>query len=222
MDYAPNVQAVRLVRARGAAADSRRALRDRRPQPGAGGARAGRRAGDRDRRGRRHARLARRRRCRGGAAASSPAASRTRCWRRWRWPGRWSPRRPPSRGSRPSPAATCSSPTMKPRPPQAINGLLADPARAAAMGAAARRQMERAYRWEARLAPLAEMVDPGEKAGGMSTLAIAAGRGGDLALAHPSRRAGRGRGGDPRPVLARRGGHGRRSGRTARPSTIAS
>jgi sugar transferase (PEP-CTERM/EpsH1 system associated) len=43
----------------------------------------------------------------------------------------------------------------------AINALLAAPDRAAAMGAAARRQMEHGYRWEARLAPLAEMVDPG-------------------------------------------------------------
>jgi sugar transferase (PEP-CTERM/EpsH1 system associated) len=45
----------------------------------------------------------------------------------------------------------------------AIDGLLAAPARAAALGAAARRQMERAYRWEARLAPLAAMVDPGKR-----------------------------------------------------------
>jgi polysaccharide biosynthesis protein PslH len=45
----------------------------------------------------------------------------------------------------------------------AINGLLAAPARAAALGTAARRQMERAYRWETRLAPLAEMVDPGKR-----------------------------------------------------------
>ena len=45
----------------------------------------------------------------------------------------------------------------------AIDGLLAAPARAAAIGAAARRQMERAYRWEARLAPLAEMVDPDKR-----------------------------------------------------------
>lgn len=44
---------------------------------------------------------------------------------------------------------------------EAINGLLAAPDRAAALGAAARRQMARSYRWEARLAPLAAMVDPG-------------------------------------------------------------
>jgi len=37
----------------------------------------------------------------------------------------------------------------------AISGLLADPARAGAMGEAARRRMVEAYRWEARLAPLA-------------------------------------------------------------------
>jgi glycosyltransferase involved in cell wall biosynthesis len=43
---------------------------------------------------------------------------------------------------------------------EAINGLLAAPERAAAMGIAARLQMERCYRWEARLAPLAAMVDP--------------------------------------------------------------
>ena len=42
----------------------------------------------------------------------------------------------------------------------AIAGLLAAPERAAAMAAAARRQMEKSYRWEARLAPLAAMVDP--------------------------------------------------------------
>jgi glycosyltransferase involved in cell wall biosynthesis len=41
-----------------------------------------------------------------------------------------------------------------------INGLLAAPERAAAIGTAARRQMDRSYRWEARLAPLAAMVDP--------------------------------------------------------------
>jgi len=43
---------------------------------------------------------------------------------------------------------------------EAINGLLATPERATAMGVAARLQMERCYRWEARLAPLAAMVDP--------------------------------------------------------------
>jgi sugar transferase (PEP-CTERM/EpsH1 system associated) len=42
----------------------------------------------------------------------------------------------------------------------AISGLLAAPDRAAAMGAAARLQMETCYRWEARLAPLSAMVDP--------------------------------------------------------------
>ncbi|MEA3047657.1 MAG: hypothetical protein QOJ53_1989 [Sphingomonadales bacterium] len=42
----------------------------------------------------------------------------------------------------------------------AINLLLHDPDRAAAIGAAARRRMEQCYRWEARLAPLAQMVDP--------------------------------------------------------------
>jgi sugar transferase (PEP-CTERM/EpsH1 system associated) len=45
----------------------------------------------------------------------------------------------------------------------AVSGLLAAPERAAAMGAAARRQMESCYRWEARLAPLAAMVDPGAR-----------------------------------------------------------
>jgi len=43
---------------------------------------------------------------------------------------------------------------------EAIRRLLADPARAAAMGAAARRQMETCYRWDVRLAPLAGIVDP--------------------------------------------------------------
>ena len=40
----------------------------------------------------------------------------------------------------------------------AIAGLLADPAKACALGQAARRRMEEAYRWEARLAPLTDMV----------------------------------------------------------------
>lgn len=40
----------------------------------------------------------------------------------------------------------------------AIAALLADPARAAAIGAAARLRMERSYRWEARLAPLAALI----------------------------------------------------------------
>jgi sugar transferase (PEP-CTERM/EpsH1 system associated) len=43
---------------------------------------------------------------------------------------------------------------------KAITDLLADPARAAAIGASARRRMEEAYRWEARLAPLAALVGP--------------------------------------------------------------
>lgn len=41
---------------------------------------------------------------------------------------------------------------------EAIAGLLDDPERAAAMGQAARRRMEQAYRWDARLAPLADIV----------------------------------------------------------------
>jgi sugar transferase (PEP-CTERM/EpsH1 system associated) len=41
---------------------------------------------------------------------------------------------------------------------QAIAGLLGDPERAAAMGEAARCRMEQAYRWEARLAPLARIA----------------------------------------------------------------
>lgn len=40
----------------------------------------------------------------------------------------------------------------------AISGLIADPKRAAALGKAARRRMEAAYRWDARLAPLAAIV----------------------------------------------------------------
>jgi sugar transferase (PEP-CTERM/EpsH1 system associated) len=43
---------------------------------------------------------------------------------------------------------------------RAIAALLADPARGAAIGAAARRRMEEAYRWDAQLAPLAEIVGP--------------------------------------------------------------
>jgi sugar transferase (PEP-CTERM/EpsH1 system associated) len=42
----------------------------------------------------------------------------------------------------------------------AIARLLADPAEAAALGAAARKRVEDAYRWEARLAPLAAIVRP--------------------------------------------------------------
>jgi len=42
----------------------------------------------------------------------------------------------------------------------AIDGLLAAPDRARAMGRAARLQMEQCYRWEARLAPLGGIVDP--------------------------------------------------------------
>jgi polysaccharide biosynthesis protein PslH len=41
---------------------------------------------------------------------------------------------------------------------QAVLSLLDDPARATAIGAAARRQMETRYRWEAQLAPLRELV----------------------------------------------------------------
>jgi sugar transferase (PEP-CTERM/EpsH1 system associated) len=41
---------------------------------------------------------------------------------------------------------------------EAVAALLADPSRAAQLGAAARRQMERAYAWQARLAPLAGLV----------------------------------------------------------------
>jgi sugar transferase (PEP-CTERM/EpsH1 system associated) len=44
---------------------------------------------------------------------------------------------------------------------EAISGLLGAAERAKAMGEAARLQMARCYRWEARLAPLAAMVDPG-------------------------------------------------------------
>lgn len=48
---------------------------------------------------------------------------------------------------------------------KAISGLLADPARATSIGVAARKRMEEAYRWEAQLAPLAEIVGlPGRKA----------------------------------------------------------
>jgi glycosyltransferase involved in cell wall biosynthesis len=41
---------------------------------------------------------------------------------------------------------------------RAVSELLAGPARADALGRAARRRMEQAYRWEARLAPLAGML----------------------------------------------------------------
>ncbi len=41
---------------------------------------------------------------------------------------------------------------------EAISGLLGDPLRARLLGQAARRRMERHYRWEARLAPLGEII----------------------------------------------------------------
>jgi sugar transferase (PEP-CTERM/EpsH1 system associated) len=48
---------------------------------------------------------------------------------------------------------------------RAIRHLLSDPSRAAALGAAARRRMEEAYSWEARLAPLAALLGtPARKA----------------------------------------------------------
>jgi sugar transferase (PEP-CTERM/EpsH1 system associated) len=46
---------------------------------------------------------------------------------------------------------------------RAIGDLLADPAAAAAIGSAARRRMEQAYRWEAQLAPLAEILGLGKR-----------------------------------------------------------
>ncbi|MEA3063687.1 MAG: hypothetical protein QOJ27_115, partial [Sphingomonadales bacterium] len=46
---------------------------------------------------------------------------------------------------------------------EAIAALLGDPARAAAMGQAARRHMLERYRWEARLAPLADMIGAGPR-----------------------------------------------------------
>jgi glycosyltransferase involved in cell wall biosynthesis len=41
---------------------------------------------------------------------------------------------------------------------RAIRHLLSDPTRAATLGAAARRRMEAVYSWEARLAPLGELI----------------------------------------------------------------
>ncbi|MEA3001552.1 MAG: hypothetical protein QOH81_340 [Sphingomonadales bacterium] len=46
---------------------------------------------------------------------------------------------------------------------RAIGDLLADPPAAAAIGKAARRRMEQAYRWEAQLAPLAEILGLGKR-----------------------------------------------------------
>ena len=46
---------------------------------------------------------------------------------------------------------------------RAVLALLADPARAAAVGAAARRRMESHYRWEAKLAPLSELLGRGPR-----------------------------------------------------------
>jgi sugar transferase (PEP-CTERM/EpsH1 system associated) len=48
----------------------------------------------------------------------------------------------------------------------AIKALLADPKRATALGRAARRRVEQAYRWDVRLAPLASLVLPVRKADG--------------------------------------------------------
>jgi glycosyltransferase involved in cell wall biosynthesis len=47
---------------------------------------------------------------------------------------------------------------------EAIAGLLADPARAATLGRAGRALIEKSYRWEARLAPLAGIVGAGLRA----------------------------------------------------------
>jgi sugar transferase (PEP-CTERM/EpsH1 system associated) len=47
---------------------------------------------------------------------------------------------------------------------QAVADLLSDPAAAATIGAAARAQMEKSYRWAARLAPLAGMLAPKREA----------------------------------------------------------
>ena len=49
---------------------------------------------------------------------------------------------------------------------EAIKALLADPARAAALGSAARRRVEEAYRWDVRLEPLAALCLPAREAGG--------------------------------------------------------
>ena len=49
---------------------------------------------------------------------------------------------------------------------EAVAALLADPARAAALGAAGRRRMEEGYRWDVRLAPLAALCLPAREAGG--------------------------------------------------------
>ena len=46
---------------------------------------------------------------------------------------------------------------------RAVRHLLSDPTRAAALGAAARRRMEEAYSWEARLAPLAGLLGVSER-----------------------------------------------------------
>jgi len=46
---------------------------------------------------------------------------------------------------------------------EAVMGLLVDSQRASTIGAAARRQMEACYRWQAKLAPLAEMIAPSHR-----------------------------------------------------------
>jgi sugar transferase (PEP-CTERM/EpsH1 system associated) len=46
---------------------------------------------------------------------------------------------------------------------EAISGLLDDPQRARVLGQAARRRMEQVYRWDARLAPLGDIVGAGER-----------------------------------------------------------
>ena len=106
MDYRPNIDAVIWLRARRLARDpgaaSHRALRDCRPRADARRCRA--LAGEGvivtgevpDVRG-----LARRRRGLSSRRSSSRAVCRTRCSRRWRWPGRWSLRLCCRRGNRP-------------------------------------------------------------------------------------------------------------------------
>jgi hypothetical protein len=92
----------------------------------------------------------------------SRAASRTRCSRRWRWRGRWSLRPPPSRGIDATPGRDLLVADTPGEQVSAILSLIANPKSAIAIGAAARRQMNACYRWDAVLAPLTELMAQSE------------------------------------------------------------
>ena len=158
MDYAPNIDAVRWFAGEvmPLLPEARFAIVGRKP------AEAVRRlAGpriDRHRRGARRALVARRRRRRRRAASGSRAGIQNKVLEAMAM-------------ARPVVASPAAFEGIEAEPgrhllvadgaeaqAEAIAGLLGDPARARAMGQAARARMVEAYRWEARLAPLAGIV----------------------------------------------------------------